>query len=62
MQLRRAYTDYSYTSYLRKQPFRAQRAPGCLVVMVTNGTTDDISKPTYHNLQNPRFSEKNVHS
>ena len=51
-------TYYSYTSSLRKQPLRAPRASSCLVVMVTNGSSDDIFKPTYCNLQNPRFSAK----
>ena len=29
-----------------------------LVDMVTNGSSDDIPKPTYPDLQNPRFSAK----
>ena len=44
-----------YTSHLRNQPLRAS---SCLVVMVTDGRTDEISKSTYFVLQNPCFFEK----
>ena len=49
---RQAYNDYRL--YITSPQATLAR----LVVLVTDGSNDDIFKPTYHNLQNTRFSAK----
>ena len=47
-----------YTSHLSPHATHARNVRVFLVDMVTDRRTHDIFKPTYRNLQNPRFSAK----